>query len=113
MKKIQQLELSPENEDLAHYPKGGLCHRCENRAHALETGAIVKPQCLELDKSLKKCHAWRPVKPVVVLPEDDKPIFGDTGNSANLVFVRVANDRDMRIMAVNVRGDGVSAIWRK
>ena len=113
MKRIHQIEPGPENKHLAHFPKSGLCHRCENRAHALETGAIIKSQCLELDKSVKGCHAWRPVRPVIVLPEDDQPIFGDTGDSTKLMFVRTVTDHDMKIMVVNVRGEGISAIWRK
>ena len=113
MRRPQMIEPGPENLELAHFPKSGLCHRCENRAHALETGAVVKQQCLELDKSVKGCHAWRPVRPVVVIPEDEKPIFGETGNSTKLNFVRTAKDRDVKLMVINVRGDGISAIWRK
>lgn len=48
-----------------------LCHRCEYRARALETGRGPRFECSE-KISYQSCYMYCPVKPVIL-----KPVLGD------------------------------------
>ena len=43
-----------------------LCHRCEHRAHALETGHGPRCECTTFGMSVCGCYMYRPVNPVVL-----------------------------------------------
>lgn len=43
-----------------------LCHRCEHRAHAWETGHGPRCECTSFGMSVCGCYMYRPVNPVVL-----------------------------------------------
>ena len=53
-----------------------LCHRCEYRAQALETGVAPRYECGE-SGAVCGCYMYRPVRPLVLeADEEDKRILG-------------------------------------
>lgn len=87
----------------------GLCYRCEYRALFHETGNGPRCECQDPKSSVRSCYMYKPVKPVVLAPNegDSRPMFAGAMISCRSHFVRVAEGR--------IRGkgfdDGVVLYW--
>jgi len=96
--------IEPEK---AYYPDGGMCHRCEYRAHFLEKGQALLHQCGEISISKGNCEAYRPVRPVVLKLKDEtdpvnKAFSNDLNDAAQLKYVKVVPENDLRLRVIGV-----------
>ena len=91
--------------------KSGLCYRCEHRAKFLETGIQPRCECGEINKAVYGCYMYKPVKPVVLLPDedDDRPQFGPVFIAARSYYGGVA-DMELDLME---QGKGAVLYWTK
>lgn len=62
----------------------GLCHRCEHRAAARETGHGPRIQCADEDTRVA-CYMYQPVRPLVLIAIDgeDRPITARVAGRAH------------------------------
>lgn len=111
--KVKLIEVNTVIEpEKALYPNGGMCHRCEYRAHFLEFGQAIRHQCGDTSISVHHCETYRPVRPVVLKLKNDmdqiSKAFSD--NPIPLKYVKVIPAEDLRMRVIG-SGRNMSIAW--
>lgn len=116
--KVRLIEVDTVIEpEKASYPNGGMCHRCEYRAHFLEFGQALRHQCGEASISVQHCEAYRPVRPVVLKLKNDtdqisKAFSDDLNDSVQLKYIKVIPANDLRLRVIGI-GRNMSISWMR
>jgi hypothetical protein len=89
----------------------GLCFRCEHRARFFETGHGPRCECQAKNQAVGSCYMYRPVRPVVLAPNDGerRPILAGWAFAGRAHAVRIFNGI---AEAVGVKG-GITVLYRK
>jgi len=92
----------------------GLCHRCEHRARALETGGGPRWECGNFGEAVTSCYMYLPVLPAIMErhENDDREIRWPAFARARSRYVGVV-DTGMVKPVIQRVGGGYTILWEK